>query len=277
MSALSDIAGGFSREAGRLCGRIALTALAGSLAAPMAFDAAHAYEEPGLYSAVVVVTGEDNLEERARGIREALPLVLTKLTVDGALAQHAVENGMTEDAATLVDSFSYHDRKEGVQISDEQGTRERSFELTVTFDRRKIDAMVASLGGKVWTSKRPRVGIVLMIDDGASAYVLTQTSERGYGQRWAMEDAADALALPLDLPAASTGETAESALPALLPNTPLRLEGRMKVTPEGYWDTHWHLTGLSVDERFASAGVTFDTAIEEALRQSARVLSKTLN
>ena len=240
-------------------------------------SAAYAGDVAALYSAVVVVTGRENAAERERGIREALPLVLTKLTVDGALAQRALEQGLSEEAASLVESLNYFDRKEGVQISDEQGTRERSFELTVTFDRQKIDAMVASLGGTAWTSKRPRIGVALLIDDGASTYLLTRDSERGYGQRWAMDDEARALALTLDLPANAAGETAEEAIAAALPNVAVRLEGRMTVTTEGYWDTHWQLTGRGVEERFASSGATFDRAIEKALRQSAQALARTLN
>jgi hypothetical protein len=228
-----------------------------------------------LYSATVIVTGRDNLSERARGIREALPLVLTKLTVDSELAERAVSEGLTDGAEALVERFDYVDRKEGIQISDEQGTRERSFELTVSFDRQMIDAIVGKLGGTTWTGERPEIGVVLVVDDGATSYLLTRSSEKGYGQRLALNDRAKALALPVMLPdAVPAGATLEVALAKVGLTSPVRLEGRMTITPAGYWNTEWWLKGEGLDERFATADTTFDVAFDEALRHSAKALAK---
>lgn len=218
---------------------------------------------PDLYAATVVVTGRDNLAERARGIREALPLVLTKLTADDQIAKRAVSQAIVENAEAAVERIEYVDRKEGVQISDEQGTRERSFGLTVRFDPDKVDAIVEDLGGVVWAGERPRLAVALTIDDGMSTYLLTRSSEKGWGQRLAFEDAAQALALPIALP----GEA-----PAA--DTAPRLEGNMRITAAGYWNTDWRFRSGDTDERFATNGVTFDAAIGEALRHSAKALAK---
>lgn len=218
-----------------------------------------------LYSATVIVTGCDNLAERSRGIREALPLVLSKLTADPELARLAVEKGLSVDAETLVEKLAYADRKEGVQISDEQGTRERSFELTVSFDAVRIGEIVEELGGSAWTGERPQIGVALRVDDGSSAYLLTRSSEKGYGQRLALQDEAAALALPVTLP--ETGEAADLA-------SPVRLAGEMTITPAGYWDTRWRLEAEGLDESFGFDDTTFDAAIGGALRHSAKLLAK---
>lgn len=261
---------GWGSAAGRLRPSLALAVPFAVLAASAVAQAASA----DLYSATVIVTGRDNLAERARGIRAALPLVLTRLTVDGELAQRAVDEGLTDAAEAIVAAFDYVDRKQGIQISDEQGTRERSFELTVRFDEDKVDAMVARLGSSAWKGERPQIGVALLVDDGVSAYVLTRSSQKGYGQRLALDDEARALALPVLLPDAAEGDAPEAALAQAGLTAPVRLEGRMTVTSAGYWDTRWRLTGRNLDERFASTGKTFDAAIGEALRHSAKTLAK---
>jgi len=231
--------------------------------------------QPDLYSATVIVTGRDNLAERARGIREALPLVLTKLTVDAEIAERAAAERIVDQADAAVERFDYLDRKEGIQISDEQGTRERSFELTVHFDPRKVDAMVAKLGGQVWTSERPEVAVALLVDDGSATYLVTQTSERGWGQRLALEDASKALALPVALPTeAPAVETPVAAAAKVGADAAARLEGHMTITPAGYWDTDWQFRAAGAQTDFATDGVTFDAAIGEALRRSAKALAK---
>jgi hypothetical protein len=72
--------------------------------------------------------------------------VLTKVSVDAGVASRAVKRGLMEGAEALVVGFDYRDRKESIQISDDQGTRERSFELTVRFDPQRVDAVLRELG-----------------------------------------------------------------------------------------------------------------------------------
>lgn len=253
------MAGGFSRRS-----RFAFALVPASL---LLFNCYAAAAQPDLYSATVIVTGRDNLAERSRGIREALPLVLLKLTVDESLVERATAQGLADAAETLVERLDYLDRKEGIQISDEQGTRERSFELTVHFDEAKIDSIVERLGGIAWTDERPRIDLALRVDDGVSTYLVTRLSEKGYGQRLAIEDEAEALALPVVLP------EADSATEARQPSS-VQLDGHMTITAAGYWNTAWRLRGEELDERFNSTETTFDAAIGEALRRSAKTLAK---
>ena len=228
------------------------------------FCAPSAYaQNDDLYAATVIVTGRDNLAERSRGIREALPLVLTKVSVDADAPARAAGRGLTEDAEAFVVGFDYRDRKEGVQISDEQGTRDRSFEFTARFDPDRVDAVLREVGAQPWHGPRPEIGVDLMIDDRTSRYRLTELSEKGYGQRMAFADKAAALGLSVRLPEADGVE----------PGTPVRLEGEMSMTADGYWDTQWRVTAPDVETSFASSGTTFDLAFEEALRRTAQALA----
>ena len=226
-----------------------------------------------LYFATVIVTGRDNLPERARGLAEALPKVLTRLTADPAIAARATADGLPAQAAQMVTSFDYVDRKAGIQISDEQGTRERSFELTVHFDPARIDAILDSYGTRAWTAERPEIGVALLIDSGNGPYLLTRDSAGGFGQRLTFDDDARALAMPVRLPDTVTADDADSAQAAAARGSPFRLSGRMTLTGDGYWNTDWHLTGDATDRTFTYTHTTFDTAIGGALTQSARVLS----
>lgn len=224
--------------------------------------AAHARND-GLYSITVIVTGRDNLAERSRGIREALPLVLTKVSVDTDVAGRAIEQGLIDHAESFVVDFDYRDRKEGIQISDEQGTRDRSFEFTVRFDPEMVDAALRELDAQPWHGPRPEIGVELTITDWTARYHLTQVSEKGYAQRMALADKARALGLSVRIP-----ETE-----AFASDSPVRLEGEMSITSAGYWDTQWHVTALHIDKSFTLTGTTFDVAFEEALLRTAQALA----
>lgn len=215
-----------------------------------------------LYSATVIVTGRDNLAERERGIREALPLVLAKVSADPGIEDRASAAGLSDEAGAMVVGYDYRDRKEGIQISDEQGTRERSFEFTVRFDPPAIDGVLADLGATPWPEPRPAIAVSLTIDDGASSYLLARNSEKGYGQRTAFDDESEKLGLDVRLP--GDAEVTGAAT----------LEGHMAVTPQGYWATEWRVVAAGVDERFDLPATTFDDAIAGALGRSVKSLAK---
>ena len=256
------VAAALRADRGGFAGRMVRPALAAMVAVigASAQAADSASSASSLYSAKVIVTGRDNLAERERGIREALPLVVTKVAADPAIGDRALSQGWEAKAAGLVEAFDYVDRKAGIQISDEQGTRERSFILTVRFVPAAIDSAVRQLGGEPWTESRPTVDVALEIQDGGSPYRLTETSEKGYGQRLALHDEADKVGLPVTIGAQGTSN--------------YRLEGLMTITPAGYWNTSWTLTGPSLDERFGFENTTFDAAIARALGRSAKALAK---
>ncbi|MBX3532542.1 MAG: DUF2066 domain-containing protein [Rhizobiaceae bacterium] len=228
--------------------------------APLAAGAAVS-SDAELFSATVIVTGRDNLAERSRGVAEALPLALTRLTADPLVAETAAARGLLSDTGAYVDDLVYRDRKQGIQISDEQGTRERSFEMTVRFDVARVEALLAQLDAKAWTGERPQIAVSLRITDSRGDYQLAAGSERGYGQRLAIEAEARALALPVTLVAEA-------------PQQGVVLAGAMKITPAGYWNTEWRLTGSGLDEVYAFSDTTFDDAIGGALRRSAKTLAK---
>jgi uncharacterized protein len=92
-----------------------------------------------LYQARTIVTGRGE-ENRLRGFPLCLEDALIKVSGDPRLIDDPRLGLLQAQAQTFVVSFEYHDRMAGLATHDEQGTRDRPYDLIVHFDRDKIDA-----------------------------------------------------------------------------------------------------------------------------------------
>ena len=109
-------------------------------------SSARADEATGtLYEATNIVTGQRE-ETRVPGIRRCFIDVLQKVSGDQSLAGSGRVDELVDDASPFVAGFFYQDRLWKRPIHDEQGTRDRPYDLTVGFDRAKIDAALRALG-----------------------------------------------------------------------------------------------------------------------------------
>ena len=266
------------RKSGLLVALGLLGLLAGQAAAETVRD---------LYRGETIVTGQDNLPERERGFREALKQVVVKVSGDARLIEQERFERMLEQAADYVARFDYEDRKKGIQISDEQGTRDRSYHLRVDFVPERIDRAVAELGGKPWSAGRPKLLVLLGIRDTVSAYVLGMETARGYGQRETFLLLERRRGIPLVLPRMDAAESRSigyddvasakdgSAFQDLKEKygADAVLLGTMDVTPAGYWDTRWTLLNAGQAASWRSDGLTFDRAIADGLGRSARLMA----
>ncbi|MEQ8813223.1 MAG: DUF2066 domain-containing protein [Thalassobaculum sp.] len=233
-----------------------------------------------------IVTGRDNPEERARGIRIALTQVLIKTCGDDRIAAHPQLPNLLAEAEAHVVGLEYEDRKAGIPIADEQGTRDRSFHLRVEFRPEGVHALLDRLGQAPWDADRPRLLVVLSVVDGTGQYLLGSESARGDGQRETLEYDAYRRGLALVVPkmdnveamALSHAEVAEAhggALGALASSyaADAVLAGTMAMTAQGYWSTDWTLLADGMPERWHVPDTTFDRAIALGLGESARVLA----
>lgn len=259
--------------------RGALTAALVVLAAASPADAETVAD---LYSAETIVTGETNLAERKRGLRETLGRVIVKVSGDARLADDPRLAGLQDQAPEFVSGFAYEDRKKGIQISDEQGTRDRSFFFRVAFVPERIDTAIRGLGGRPWGTERPRTLVVLGIEDLVGRYVLGRESARGYGQREAVRSARRRLGLPLVLPRLDAADqdsvgfgTLDTGATALAGRygADAVLAGTMAVTPDGYWETAWTLQFEEETYRWTTEPATFDRAIAAGAGRAARIMA----
>ena len=160
-----------------------------------------------LYQAKSLVTGQRD-ETRIPGFERAIVDVLKKRSGDPRITGEEVAKNIEGRIQDYVKSYTEQDRMEGIPIHDEQGTRDRPFELTVTFHRNKIDALLKKMGSMAWTQPRPKTLVFLTITTDAGSYILTKDDEdRGIDQRESLLAAAWQAGIPLSLPSmVSLGE-----------------------------------------------------------------------
>ena len=108
-----------------------------------------------------------------------------KLQVDRRLAAYKSK------AKDFVTAFSYRDQFSGKPIRDEQGTRDRPYDLTVEFEEGRIDDILKALGLKPWLSHRPRLAVFVEMEQGPRNYVVTSDGTQSDLQRDALLAAAD--------------------------------------------------------------------------------------
>src|SRR5262249_6217886 len=111
-----------------------------------------------LYRAQTIVTGQGE-SNRIIGFATCLEDVLIR--VSGALTLEGDPrlNAYKSRPADFVSAYSYHDLMSGTPKRDEQGTRDRPYDLIVDFDDKKINDVLDSLGVGPWLSRRPSLGV----------------------------------------------------------------------------------------------------------------------
>jgi uncharacterized protein len=259
-------------------------ALAIALVTVIAFGRA-VFAVDDLYRAQAFVTGQGETE-RARGFALCFEAVLVKVSGDPRLAHDPAATKMTGEAASFVTGFDYHDRMSGIPVHDEQGTRERPFDLTVTFDPQKIDDTLRSLGRTPWPEPRPRLAVILGVRDATASYVLSEDGDRGLGQRQSLAAVAARRGLPVALPS-SSGLAAEHVTYERVsaPTSRLRevarasggdaaLIGTLVWTEAALgWTTQWRLSWKGREHRWHIRGVSFDDAFRNGVDGAMAIMS----
>src|SRR4051794_8984086 len=95
-----------------------------------------------LYEARTIVTGARE-ETRIPGFEDCFADVLVKVSGDPRLLVDPKLTALRGHAAEYVRSYRYHDRLEGIPIHDEQGSRDRPYDLFVDFVPALIDRALA--------------------------------------------------------------------------------------------------------------------------------------
>jgi uncharacterized protein len=267
-----------SRAATRLLGIVATTLL---FAAP-----APAAEADELYVAQAIVTGTGEVNRRL-GLSLCLEDVLVKVSGDPRLIGDPRVVALAKQANTLVAKFTYRDRFAHRPINDEQGTRDRPHDLTVTFVRAKIDAALATLGRKPWTGTRPKLVVFLGVNNGAVTYALAGDGERGREQRESLGEAAKKLGFAMAVPNTAALDAAGASYESLETLDPAKLEaaakaaggelpllGRLTWSDKALgWIADWRIAAGGKTYRWQIRGVSFDDAFRNGMRGAAQVLS----
>jgi uncharacterized protein len=247
--------------------------------------AATAAEIDDLYQGQTIVTGERE-ETRAPGIAECLEDVLVKVSGDPRLIGDPRVAEMAKQAGTMVSDFRYHDRMSGIPHHDEQGTRDRPYDLIVGFEPAKIDGALRSLGRVPWSASRPRVVVFLGMRNMVASYMLADDGDRAL-EHEAIAAAAARRGVPLILPSQAALDQAGLRFETL-PTTDLShldaaaqaiggdlaLVGRMAWSDAAMsWVADWRLNSAGSTYQWQVRSVTFDDGFRKALGGAAQILS----
>jgi hypothetical protein len=257
------------------------------LAALMICAATMAAAADDLYRAQTVVTGQGEAN-RSIGFAACLEDVLIKVSGAVKLAGDPRLAEYQSRAGDFAKSHSYHDQMSGTPIRDEQGTRDRPYDLIVDFDEKKIDGLLKTLGITPWLSHRPVLAVFVAMEQGARNYVVTaDAGQSAVAPREALLAAAKKRGISIVLPddAALAKSGLDGAGLAKLPSSALAaraaelggevaLVGRLKWDDhELGWSTEWQMEWQGRPHRWQLRGVTFDEAFRRAIGGAAQILS----
>jgi uncharacterized protein len=252
----------------------------------MAPGAAFAAEPSDLYRGRTIVTGIKD-ETRIPAARICFLDVLAKVSGDVRLLRDPHAKELAAGATFHATEYSYRDRYALRQIHDEQGTRDRPYYLTITFDPQRVEAALKTLGRKPWTTTRPNLALFLVVNNSAKTYVLSGDGTLGRDQRESLAAASWQVGMPVTLPS-ETDLTKEGLTAGILANIE---PGRLSTVTKGMgadlvligslvwskgalgWVAEWKLFDGKDIHAWKIKDVSFDDAFRNALWGSALILS----
>jgi hypothetical protein len=219
-----------------------------------------------VYQSSVIVTGMD-LRSRPAGLSAALAQVLA--AASGNPAWLSDPRVAAIDPAPLLRAIAYLDRESDLPKHDEQGTRDRPYDLVATFDPAAIESRLRSWNDAPWTAARPTLRIEVTVTpqkgDPMSLHADTDADER---HRAALLTAAGRFGITIWLPASLAPITEP-------PNSPV-LRGTVTWNDAAFgWVSQWRLIdhGQEVGRGWGQQGVSFDAAYRDGIAGAVMVLS----
>lgn len=264
----------------------ALPWFAALLALALSVGTGHAATVENLYQSTTILTGQGE-EGRGAGLAACLAEVLAKVSGDARLLTDPRVTAMGPQAPSLVSGFRYRDRMEDLPVHDEQGTRDRPYDLTADFYPDRIDKILQSLGSEPWGADRPKLAVFLAVRNIAASYVFADDTRRDNGQRdslllqarrsgipVALPSQAEIKSAGLDLETIARAEPRSLAPAAKALGADLPLVGAMRFSEEVHgWVADWRFATKDRTYKWQVRGVNFDEAFRSAMRGAALILS----
>jgi len=271
---------GYNRGMGWWSKRIAAGVMGLALAAAFSCCAAKGDD---LYRARTVVTGQGEAN-RVIGFAACLEDVLIEVSGALKLAGDPRLEPYKARARDYVKAYDYHDQMSGKPKRDEQGTRDRPYDLIVDFEEKMIDGALAELGLKPWPLPRPSLGVLVEMEQGARLYIVSSDARQSDLQRDSLLAAALKRGMAVALPGSAALEKANVTPAALMTATPstltaavagdVLLRGHLTWSDDDLgWITEWQMDFRGAPHRWQFRGVTFDEAFRRGLGGAAQILS----
>lgn len=218
----------------------------------------------GLYESRTIVTGMDG-RSRPAGVQRALAQTLAKVSGDPALLDDPRLRAI--DPAPLVLGIAYLDRMSDQPTRDEQGTRDRPYDLVVRFQPAAVDALLRSWNLSPWPLPRPVLGIdVTITPRQGPATPLRADTGADERHRAALLEAAGRFGLEVVLPTSQPSYA--------VPDGP-SLRGALRWDElQAGWSAQWSLLGAGPEQSWGGSGLSFDAAYRDGVGRAARILSQ---
>jgi hypothetical protein len=233
---------------------------------------ARAQDNPALYQATAVVTGTD-MRQRPLGFAECLTEVLVKVSGVPRLRDDKAVAELASHADTFVDTFGYVDPRAWFLHHDDQGTYDRSYELTVHFNPTKIDAALSQLGVAPWRGPRPLLVPVIIVRRDWSPFLLSAETPRGVEMRQTIVRVAAEYGMGVhfptddDLDAWGVGLIGTPAPLGTPDPAALRITGSLSMDIRAMgWVGVWQVRQDGVEHTWQISGVDFDKAFADMVR-----------
>ncbi len=257
------------------------------LAALMCCAATMAAAADDLYRAQTAVTGQGEAN-RIIGFAACLEDVLVKVSGAVKVADDPRLAATRSRAGDFVKAYSYHDQMSGTPIRDEQGTRDRPYDLIVDFEATKIDDVLRALGLTPWLSHRPVLAVFVGMDLGATNYIVTADAGlSSVAPRQSLLASSERRGMPIVLP--SDEALAKAGIDrAGLAKLPIsawaaraaELGGEVALVGQLKWDdsdlawaSEWQMQWQGRTHRWRVRGVTFDEVFRRAIGDAAQIIS----
>jgi hypothetical protein len=242
--------------------------------------------DDNLYRAKTTVTGQGEAN-RIIGFARCLEDVLIKVSGALKLAADARLEPYKAKAGDFVSAYDYHDQMAGTPNRDEQGTRDRPYDLMVDFDPAKIDDILAKLGLKPWPLPRPRLGVLIEMEQGPRQFIVTSDAKQSDLQRDSLSAAASKRGMAVVLPTVAALEKSNVTAAALMTlssatvspvvageGADVVLRGHLTWSEQDLgWINQWQMDFRGKSHGWQFRGVTFDEAFRRALGGAAQTLS----
>jgi hypothetical protein len=239
-----------------------------------------------LYRAQAIVTGQGEAN-RMVGFAAALEDVLIKVSGAQNLAGSRRLDPYKSNARDFVSAFSYHDQMSGTPTRDEQGTRDRPYDLTVEFDENKINGLLPALGLKPWRAHRPVLAVFVEMQLGPKDYMITSDADQSALQRESLLAAAARRGMNVVLPSADAlakagitrtepGSTTSRVWEPVVAGQggEAALVGRLVWDDRALgWATQWRIDWHGRAHRWQVRGTNFDEAFRRGIGGAAQILS----
>lgn len=218
--------------------------------------AAPAHAQP-FHEGRAIVTGTD-ARMRDGGMRQGLRQVLARVAGDPALETDPRVDAL--DLAPLLLSFAYTDRMGLLPRQDEQGSRDRPYDLLTQWDPLGVAGVLGTLGLRAWPAEaRPAVAVrVRVAPRVGGTFDLTPDGDVDERHRASLWDAGARYGLVLRLGA---------------PPGPATLDGALRWVDGEGWHASWRLQYPAGSAQWEHGGGSFDEAYRNGVGEAVKLLA----